>query len=121
MLKEQIIQTEQADPVVMPEPKKVTPEHRTPHWFEDDHSDAYTGKCRSVVKDFVAGSLIGKRSIINKNFRHIYTTRKNGSELWPYKNNAAITFRICVAKNVNGLFLGNANNKHKPNNCSGWW
>lgn len=61
-----------------------------------------------IVKQFVLGKFKGKVLDHCCNGRHIYSTRKNGTELWLFKDNPANKFRFCVAKKVNGAFIGNA-------------
>lgn len=89
-------------------PKKVIEPYQRPNWFDDDLSNAYEDRCRSVVKEFVTGQFNGRPVISKTNYRHVYTTRNEGSELWIYKDNRSIKVRICIAKKVNGFFLGNA-------------
>ena len=81
-----------------------------PDWWEREPSerDNYEGRCRNVVKAFVTGTLKGRMVGRATGGVHIYTTRKNGTELWLFKDNPSVKFRICVAKKVNGAFVGNA-------------
>jgi hypothetical protein len=95
--------------IYTPEPKAhMVP--TKPEWWDDELRDNYEGRCRQVVKAFIDGDLPAGTSMkhTNMNGRHTYSTKKNGTELWMFKNNPSIKVRICIAKKVGGLFVGNA-------------
>jgi hypothetical protein len=84
-----------------------------PEWWESCNENTYKGRTQLTIKNFILGKLkktttYGHRRWDAKGSHHIFTTRKNGSELWMYKNNPSIKVKICVAKKVNGIFLGNS-------------
>ena len=81
-----------------------------PWWDELDVGEKYTATCTQIVKDFVLGRL-KQRTVYDtkvRNGAHIYTTRKNGTELWLFKDNPSVKVRVCVAKKIKGVFIGNA-------------
>lgn len=82
---------------------------RKPQWWDSTTKvPTYDGACRSLVRDFLLGKRTGKYSMLYKNFRHIYSIRNKGSELWLFKDNKSIKYEICMAKKVDGIFIGNA-------------
>ncbi len=88
--------------------KNEVPSHVTPPWWNDDFTNEYTNQCRSVVKRFVDGNLIGLQTASKNPGRHKYESRNNGTELWLFKDNPTNKVWFCVAKVVNGTILGNA-------------
>lgn len=79
-----------------------------PTWWNNDFTGAYADHCRSVIKRFVLGNFAGTSSSKTNSIRHTYTTRKNGTELWLFKNNPSIKVHVCVAKKTNGFVFGNS-------------
>jgi hypothetical protein len=86
-----------------------------PEWWDDIETFnttnprlGYDNNCRYIVKAFVEGKLNKKIKGCAMNGRHSYTVKNQGTELWLFKNNPAIKVSVCVARKVNGFFLGNA-------------
>lgn len=90
------------------EPEKKAPEFIKPTWWDMPQEESYTGRCRSVIKNFLNGNLHGKITTLVSNGQHIYSTRNNGKELWLYKNNPSVKVNICVARKVDGGYIGNS-------------
>lgn len=92
--------------------------HMKPAWWddlEDGPSTAYRATrsytaLRKIIKDYIEGKLEGrtKPTTVSGSAHHIYFTKKDGAELWLLKDNPAVRFEVCVAKKVNGAFVGNA-------------
>lgn len=86
---------------------KVKTEFIKPSWWNDEPRDNYRGECQKVVKSFLSGTL--KKQVMNhKNFRHVYTTRNDGSELWMFKDNHSVKASVCIARKAKGMFIGNS-------------
>lgn len=88
------------------------PAFNKPDWWDNPYlSSTYENKLRAVVKSFLTGELKGhavRRQKDVGNFNHIYSTRKNGTELWLHKDNPANKISVCIARKINGAFIGNA-------------
>lgn len=86
------------------------PAYNMPPWWGNvrPEDQKYKSKTKLVVKSFVTGTLKGPILDQCSSGRHIYTTRKNGTELWLFKDNPSLKLRFCVARLVNGAFVGNA-------------
>jgi len=106
MLQQTNLQTVESTTELFQKPKQ--PEYNKPEWFDAIVGNSYEARCRQIVKDFVQGNLEGKKTSRACNGNHSYTTKKGGTELWLFKNNPSIKTRTCVAKKVNGSFIGNA-------------
>lgn len=81
-----------------------------PPWFGEDHRDNYLGRCRRAIELFMLGKF-PKRLVTygtQRNGRHVLKTRNNGTELIMFKDNPSIKVSVCVAKKVNGQFIGNS-------------
>lgn len=91
------------DPAPIVETKKFV----EPHWWNDDFSDSYTDKVRKIVKSFIEGNL-DRAKYQAMNARHVFSTKNNGTELWMLKDNPSLKVRVCVARVVNGGFVGNS-------------
>jgi len=62
-----------------------------------------------VIDNFMSG--IEMENFYTYNWttaKHIYETRKDCTELWLFKDNPSVKFEICVAKKINGCFIGNS-------------
>lgn len=107
---EKIYQRELAPVFEIHDPKPVT-KFIKPEWW--DHLEPINGKktygrnCRQVVKDFVTGQLARRVRVGAGNGNHVYYTKNEGQELWMLKDNK-LKVRICIARKVNGAFVGNA-------------
>lgn len=89
--------------------KPAQPTFNTPPWFDSITGSSYEIRCRQIVKDFIQGNFKGKQtSRACCNGDHTYTTKKDGTELWLFKNNPSVKVQLCIAKLVNGFFIGNA-------------
>lgn len=105
MLQERSVQVLEIFKPLYQQPKH--PEFHKPEWFDSELPDNYEGRCRAIVRDFVQGGFQGKRvGWKTKMGQHVFTTK--GNELLMFKDNRSIKVSICVAKKVNGIFIGNA-------------
>lgn len=93
------------------------PEYNRPDWFDDLESRtgmrrhekmAATFKYREVMKMFVEGTARGNMRVNANNGNHIFFVKNKGTELWLFKNNPSLKIKRCVAKKVNGAFVGNS-------------
>jgi hypothetical protein len=92
------------------EPVRARPAFIKPQWWDKPHEGSMKtiGGLREIVKSFISGGLHRRLLSQNSNGRHFYFTKKDGDELWLFKDNPSLKLRICIAKKVNGLFIGNA-------------
>lgn len=83
----------------------------TPAWWADaddlEKRRRYS-TIKYVVKRFVTGTFRGTVLDTGCAGRHIYSVRKGGTELWLFKDNPTTKIKFCVAKLVNGAFVGNS-------------
>jgi hypothetical protein len=109
MLRESSAALNLVEPIELARPVEKVKGYTEPHWWNDNFKDVRNDRLKKVVKQFVTGSFKGKmKGYDNTNGLHIYSTKKDGTELWLFKNNPQIKVRICVAKKVGDYFIGNA-------------
>lgn len=90
-------------------PAPAVPAFTKPSWWDDELDvNRRDGRLQAIVKAFVTGTMKGRMNGEVGNGRHFYTARKNGTELWIFKDNPRVKLNICIAKKVNGYFVGNA-------------
>lgn len=120
MLQERSVQVLETFKPLYQQPKH--PEFHKPEWFDSELPDTYEGRCRAIVRDFVQGGFKGKRVGWKTAMgQHVFTTK--GNELFMFKDNRTIKVNICVAKKVNGIFIGNASSlvaTQKADGTIGW-
>jgi hypothetical protein len=89
----------------------AAPAFHKPTWWDDAPpiGDGKRGRNhRSIIRAYIEGRL--KKSVLStpSNGRHIFTTRKRGTELWIFKDNPSIKVSVCIAKKIGGIFIGNS-------------
>lgn len=92
-------------PIAPPTPVRTA--FTKPYWWDSIHTGTKRDeKLRSIVRAFLLGKL--EREDEWAAGRHVYTSRKGGTELWLRKNNPSNSFSICIARKIDGVFIGNA-------------
>lgn len=93
-----------------------------PSWWDNPESGTKNAVAyRKIIKAFITGQF-PKRMEVRHNGHWVFSARKGGTELWLFKNNPSVKLRVCVARVLNGAFVGNASsiNAIKYKNRLNW-
>jgi len=89
-------------------PEKKAPIFMQPNWWDDPTFEKnWNGHLREIVKAYVTGTFREHKEFMLTRGNHIYSVRNSGTEFWLYKDNPVNKFHVCMAKIVNGIFIGN--------------